>query len=219
MKAMQIAMPSVSLALLLCLGCGHQMMTVDVNGTRKTETPIPSHVTYAVFPTTEVETDPAFPTYAKMVAKKMEERGYRKSSERTANLGVFLAYGMHEGSSQAGAAASGPGMGMGGGGGIGPGSSGPSTYGVAGSPPGAGGYRSYTAQLVLVVVDLQKSRTAGTPVELWRGETRSSVNSKDLSQAAPMLVEAAFKHFGETTPNKVQHTFGEEDLKKLQEAK
>ena len=219
MKAMQIAMPSVSLVMLLCLGCGHQTMTVDVNGTRKAETPIPSHVTYAVLPTTEVEKDPAFPTYAKIVAEKMEGRGYRQSSERSASLGVFLAYNLHEGSSQAGAPSSGPSMGMGGGGGMGSGSSGPGTYGVAGSPPSAGSFRTHTTQLVIVVVDLQKSRAAGTPVELWRGETNSAVSSKDLSQVAPLLIDAAFKHFGETTSNTVQHTFGEEDLKKPQETK
>jgi hypothetical protein len=51
---------------------------VDVQG--KGETPIPPHVTYAVFPAVEVETDQAFSTYARLVAKKMNEQGYKPKS-------------------------------------------------------------------------------------------------------------------------------------------
>jgi hypothetical protein len=44
-------------------------------------------------------------------------------------------------------------------------------------------------------------------------------SSNDLSRTVPILLEAVFRHFGETTPNKVQHTFGDEDMKKLREGK
>ena len=67
---------------LLCLGCGPQTMTVDVNGTRKTETPLPTHVTYAILPTQEVENDVAFPQYAKMVAKQLDNRGSGRAAKR-----------------------------------------------------------------------------------------------------------------------------------------
>ncbi len=39
--------PIACLAMLASLGCA-QVVTVDMTGTKKTETPIPSHVTYAV---------------------------------------------------------------------------------------------------------------------------------------------------------------------------
>ncbi|MGH7230778.1 MAG: hypothetical protein ACREJU_05385, partial [Nitrospiraceae bacterium] len=64
-----------------------------------------------------------------------------------------------------------------------------------------------------------KSRAAGSTMELWRGETKATNRSNDLSQMMPMLIEAAFRHFGEKTHTQVQHTFGDDDMKKLREAK
>jgi hypothetical protein len=43
--------------------------------------------------------------------------------------------------------------------------------------------------------------------ELWRGETMNTSSSNDLTQLAPLMVEAAFQHFGETTPTSVSHQF------------
>ena len=151
-----------------------------------------------------------------MVETKLEEHGYRQTSEKTANLGVFLAYGVTEGAARSDAP---PPPNVGGGVGMMPGSSGGGSYGMAGSPSGATGAKAYTTQCAIVVVDLQKSRAAGSPVELWRGEAKATGSSNELSQTMPMLIEAVFRHFGEKTPTQVQHTFGDDDMKKLREVR
>src|SRR3712207_5964161 len=79
------------LFLYLCAGCATGL-TVEANGSRKTDQPIPSHVTYAVFPTAEVEKDPAFPTYARLVSTEMIKRDYKETEATVAKLGVYLAY-------------------------------------------------------------------------------------------------------------------------------
>jgi hypothetical protein len=73
--------------------------------------------------------------------------------------------------------------------------------------------------VVVVVLDLPNSRDTGSLVELWRGEAVAAGNSNDLPGMAPVMVEAAFRHFGETTANKVQHAFGDDEMKKLREAR
>ncbi|MGH7230771.1 MAG: DUF4136 domain-containing protein [Nitrospiraceae bacterium] len=215
MKEMLIRMPSVCLITLLWLGCAHTV-TVDVKGTQKTEAAVPSHVTYAVLPTNEVENDRAFPDYAKLTTKQLEDRDYKQTDAKVAKLGVYLAYGVSE--RAAGPTASSSPQNMGSAGGTTPGS-GTLGYGMVGSSPNAATAQRYTTQVVLVVIDLPKSRAAGSLVELWRGETIMTGSSNDLPRMAPILIEAAFRHFGETTPNKVQHTFGDDDVKKLQEAR
>ncbi len=73
------------------------------------------------------------------------------------------------------------------------------------------------SQVAVVVGDLPKSRAAGSLVELWRGETLHRGSTNDLPALAPLLVDASFRHFGETTSSAVTHSFGEEDVKKLRE--
>jgi hypothetical protein len=205
----------------LSLGCT-SMVTVQSKGTQKAETPIPPHVTYAVFPVTEVEKDPDFARYARFVAEKMNERGYKETEPRVAQLGVYLDYGVTESSSGPGASSpgasspippmGGPG-GMGSGGGYGGGAGGGGYMGTtASSDPTA---RGVTSQMMIIVGDLPKSRATGQLVELWRGESRHTGQTDELSQVAPLLVDATFRHFGESTPASVDHTFGEEEVKKL----
>ncbi len=197
-----------AVGLMLCgLGCA-RTVTVEVHG--KGETPIPPHVTYAVFPAVEVEKDPAFAAYARFVAKKMNEQGYKETESRTAKLAVYLAYGMSE--SSPGTMSRGSSSTLGTPGGIGTGGG---TYGtsVASSDPST--VRQYTGQVVVVIGDLPKSREAGSLVELWRGNATATGLTKDLPGLMPLLVEAAFRHFGQTTAGTVQHTFGEEEIKKL----
>jgi hypothetical protein len=74
----------------------------------------------------------------------------------------------------------------------------------------------YTHQLVIVVVDFKKSNPTGPLVELWRGEAKNVDSSKDLLPIAPLMVEAAFRHFGDTTDPDVRHLFNEEEIRKLQ---
>ncbi len=191
------------------LGCV-RTITVEVHG--KGGAPIPPHITYAVFPAVEVEKDPAFSTYARLVAKKMNEQGYKETESRTAKLAVYLAYGVSESSPGTVSRGPAPIMGsqsaMGAGGGA---------YGtsVAASDPST--VRHFTNRVVIVVGDLPKSREAGSLVELWRGDATSTGLTRDLPAAMPFLVEAAFRHFGQTTASPVRHTFGEEEIKMLRE--
>ena len=201
-----------SAGLLLCVGCA-PMVTVSANGTQKADPPIPPHVTYAIFPAAEVENDPAFATYSRLIAKKMDEHGYKVSDPRTAKLAVYLAYGIKETSLSAGSLSSNPTMGGTGGMGTGAGA-----YGTGVSSTGTQLVRRYTSQVVIVIGDLSQSRAAGSLVELWRGETMST-GDNDLPALMPLLVEANFRHFGETTSTPVQHTFGEEEIRRLRGTK
>jgi hypothetical protein len=188
-------------------GCS-QISVVTVTGTSNSETPIPPHVTYAVLPVVEIEKDPSFPKYAEIVARQMDARDYRKTSPQTAHLGVFLLYKTREGTSKT----------TGGMTSAGSGASVDYTM-TTGSAPVTTGPRMYTHQLVIAVVDFTKSNSTGPLVELWRGETKNIDSSKDLLSIAPLMVEAAFRHFGDTTAPDVRHHFNEEEVKKLQSAK
>jgi hypothetical protein len=187
-----------------CAACS-QISVVTVTGTSSSDTPIPPHVTYAVLPVVEVEKDPSFRQYAELVAHQMDAREYRKTSPQTAHLGVFLLYKTREGTSKTG-------------GGVSSGGSGTSVdYTMTtGSAPISTGPRLYTHQLVIVVVDLKNSNSTGPLIELWRGETKNVDSSKDLLPIAPLMIDAAFRHFGDTTAPDVRHLFNEEEIKKLQ---
>lgn len=203
--------------LLLCVGCA-QTVAVTVSGTNKAGEPIPSHVTYAVLPTGEVEKDLGFPEYAKLVAHHMDARDYKQTTEKAAQLGVYLAYGTKDSMAGNATMPAYPTMGMNSG--MGSGTSGGGSYSApVGTPSNSAGLKTYTNQVVIVVLDLQRSRAAGKAVELWRGETMYTGSSNDLAQLAPLMIEAAFRHFGDTTPDMVRHQFSEADIKKLQESK
>lgn len=207
--------------MLLCAGCA-STVTIEAKGTQKADATIPSHVTYAVLPTMEVEKDPNFTTYARLVAKKMDERGFKESDAKTATLGVYLGYGVTESSTSAASSGAPPPMGsqggMGtGGSGYGGGGGGGYASGVSSSDPTAA--KRFISQLVIVVGDLPESRTAGTLVELWRGEAMHRGLTNDLPALAPLLVEASFRNFGDTTSTAATHTFGEEEIKSLRNAK
>lgn len=211
---------ALAASLLLCVGCA-TTVNVQAKGIQKADTPIPPHVTYAVFPVAEVEKDPAFPGYARLVADKMNERGYKETEARVAQLAVYLDYAVTQ-SASGPAPAGAPPAPMGGSGGMGSGGAG---YGGGGG--GGTGYagtmsssdpqsmRRVTSQMVIIIGDLPKSRTAGKLEELWRGETSHTGHTNELPRLAPLLVDAAFRHFGESTSTPVQHTFGEEEMKKL----
>ena len=185
-------------------GCS-QISVVTVTGTSSSDTPIPSHVTYAVLPVVEVEKDPSFPKYAEVVARQMDARDYRKTSPQTAHLGVFLLYKTQQGTSKTAGGMSSAGSGT------------SVDYTMTtGSAPVSTGPRMYTHQLVIVVVDFKKSDSTGPLVELWRGEAKNIDSSKDLLSIAPLMVDAAFRHFGDTTAPDVRHHFNEEEIRKLQ---
>ncbi|WP_447599353.1 hypothetical protein [Nitrospira sp. Nam80] len=203
----------VAALLLLHTGCA-STTTIQTKGTPKADAPIPPHVTYAIFPAMEVEKDPACADYARFVAAKMNERGYKETEARVAQLAIYLGYGVTE--SSPGSLGARPPR---------PAPSGTSTdssgYGSAGGYGGSmsssdpSSARRVTSQVVIVVGDLPKSREAGHLVELWRGETTHTGYTNELPKLAPLLVEATFRHFGESTPTPAQHTFNEEEIKKL----
>lgn len=197
----------VMLVLVLTSIACSPIAVVTVTGTTNADTPIPSHVTYAVLPVVELEKDPSFPKYAELVARQMDSRDYRKTSPQTAHLGVFLLYKTREGTSKTGGGASSSGSGT---------SIGNTV--ATGSAPTSTGLRMYTHQLVIVVVDFKKSDSTRPLVELWRGETKNVDSLKDLLPIAPLMVEAAFRHFGDTTAPDVRHLFNEEEVRKFQSA-
>lgn len=206
---------------LLCAGCS-SMVSIETKGKRSGEAALPSHVTYAVFPTGEVEKDSAFPTYARLVAEKMNDHGFKESDAKTARLAVYVGYGVTE--SLSGAMSPGASAPPGRSGGMGPGgmASGGEGYGGGGYGGGVPAQSShpvkqFVSQMVVIIGDLPKSRAAGSLVELWRGETLHRGSTNDLQALAPLLLDASFRHFGETTSAAVTHTFGEEEVKKLRE--
>ncbi|MDN5941029.1 MAG: DUF4136 domain-containing protein [Nitrospira sp.] len=196
--------------LLFWAGCA-QTVAVTVSGTNKTGEPIPPRVTYVVLPTAEIEKDRAFPEYVKLVASEMDARHYKQTTQKAAQLGVFLDYATNDGTAGNVATTGTPGTGISSG--VGAGSSGTGGFGgggygvPVGPPSGSTGLTTSTSQMVIVVVDLQKSRATGKPVELWRGETIYTGSSNDLAQLAPLMVDAAFRHFGDTTPDMARHIY------------
>lgn len=77
----------------------------------------------------------------------------------------------------------------------------------------------YQNQLVIVVVDMKKSSASGAAVGLWRGDTMQTGSSNDLTNLAPLMVEAAFRHFGETTATSVSHQFSPEEIPAISKGK
>lgn len=200
--------------LLFCTACA-ETVTVQVTGTGASADPIPQRATYAVLPTSEVAKDPAFPEYAQLVSTKMDALGYKKTGERSAQLGVFLAYASTEDAPTSVGMQPPP---MSAGGGMSASGSGGGGYGMATGTPAGGTTRlQYTNQLVIVVLDLKKSAASGAKAELWRGETMNRSNSNDLKALAPVMVDVAFRHLGETTSGSMRHQFTEEEIGKLRQ--
>ena len=147
------------------------------------------------------------------MARKLAELDYRETDTKVAKLGVYLAYGVTEQAATAPSSAAGSPLGSpaGTGGGVG--------YGTSVSPSSSAGFSRYVAQVVLIAADLTRSRATGSVVELWRGNAQTTGPSKDLQALAPLLIEGAFRHFGDTTDMTVRHTFSEEEIKRLRETR
>jgi hypothetical protein len=204
---------STAALILVCGGCASTTI-VETKGAQKANTSIPPHVTYAIFPAMEVEKDPAFAEYARLVAAQMNERGYKETEAKVAQLAVYLGYGVTESSpGSRGARSAMPAPATTSTGGSGYGSAAGYGGSMASSDPSTA--PRVTSQMVIVVGDLPKSREAGQLAELWRGETTHTGHTSNLPELAPLMVAATFRHFGESTSDPVQHTFGEEEIKKL----
>ena len=138
---------------------------------------------------------------------------HAETDAKVAKLGVYLAYGVTEQAAAAPSSAAGPPLGSPGG------TGGSGGYGTSVSPSSSAGFSRYVAQVVLIAADLTQSRATGSVVELWRGNAQTTGPSKDLQALAPLLIEGAFRHFGDTTATTVRHSFGEEEVKKLRETR
>jgi hypothetical protein len=146
------------------------------------------------------------------VSRELTKRDYKETDAKVAKLGVYLAYGVKEQAPDVQTSSAQPPSGHT------SGSGGTGGYGTTTSSAPSAGFRRYVSQVVVVVADLPQSRAAGSVVELWRGQAQTTGPSKDLPALAPLLVEAAFRHFGDETPHTVRHTFTEEEISKLRES-
>ncbi len=196
-------------------GCGTQYHAV-VNGFQNREQQIPLQATFVVLPVATKENDLAFQEYARMVERKLEERGYRKADVKAADLAVFISYGIDSGSVR-NYSYSMPVYGTSNFSGSSFGSGGSSyfsgtTSGIVGSQTVAGSVKEYTRTLIVDVVDLAKVRTEGAIVSIWKGEIESAGSSSDLRLVMPVLIEAGFRHFGENTKKGIRHIFRENDI-------
>ena len=185
--------------LLLCTGCT-SLLTIEAKGTLKSEETIPAHVTYAVIPAKEVEKDPAFPTYARLVAKKMDERGFKETDVKSAKLGIYVAYGVTESTTVAPSGGVTPPMGNAGkmgSGGMGSGGGGYGSGGYGGGVPSQSSnpVKQVISQVAVVVGDLPKSRAAGSLVELWRGETLHRGLHQRSARFGPLVSGCEFSSF------------------------
>ena len=105
------------------------------------------------------------PTYARLVAKRMDEQGTKETDAKTAKLAVYVGYGVTESSSEVNSSAGGPRAGQSGG--MSPGGMATGGEGYGGGRYGGGVAaqastvgKQYVSQLVVVVGDLPQSRAA-----------------------------------------------------------
>lgn len=160
-----------------------------------------------------------------MVEMKLGERGYRRANISSADVAIFIAYGINSAGVR-NYAYSLPIYGTNTFSGSSFGSGGMTTFsgttsGVVGSQTVAGSVREYTRILIVDVVDLAHYKATSQVITLWKGDITSTGSSSDLRLVMPMLVEAGFRHFGENTKKGVRHVYSEYDpeIEKLREGK
>ena len=214
------------LTLFVMSGCGGgRRLEVAVNGFQNSKVAMPSHATYVVQPASARETDLEFQEYAQLVEKQLDTRGLQKGESKSADIKVYIGYGIDDGTAHNFAYSS-PVYGQTGGGtstfsgtsfsnkGTTTFSSGTvqtqPTYGVVGSASHGGSYSVYKRVLVIEAIDAQKSQSDSAVTPIWKGEAISKGSSDDLRRIMPSLIEAAFKHFGEDTKKAIRHVFYED---------
>jgi hypothetical protein len=210
----------LALGMVLLSGCATRF-AVDVSGFANREKLLPVQATYVLLPVQGKENDLAFQEYAGMVGKKLDARGYKRTDIKSADLAIFLAYGIDDGKIH-NYAYSMPAYGTTTFSGTSFGSKGitqfsGSSSGIVGTQTMAGSYAVYTRLLIVDVVDLSMYRENGTIDSLWKGEISSRGSSDDIRLVMPVLIEAGFKHFGQNTQRKIRHVIfeGDNDVEKL----
>lgn len=195
---------------------------VMVNGFRNMNETITPQATFAIFEPDGLKNDLEFQEYSKMVERKLQERGYRKSDIKSADMAILLNYGIDEGVTKYSASSS-PVYGTSNFSGTAMSSSGGTTLysgqlsGVVGSQIQVDSHTVHKRTLTLQVIDLFKLRVDGSVTPLWKSETISKGSSSDLRRVMPYLIEGTFMHFGENTKMGIRHKIyeGDEAVEKL----
>lgn len=209
-------MLSITLILGICFLAACTRYEVTVNGFRNMNEPIPPQATYAIFQPDGQQNDLAFQEYSKMVEHKLQERGYRKTDIKSADLAILLNYGIDEGVTSYSASST-PVYGTSNFSGTAMSSTGGATFytgqssGIVSSQTQISSHTVHKRILTLQVIDLSKLRVDGSVVPLWKSETISRGSSSDLRRVVPYLIEGTFMHFGENTKMGIRHTIYEDD--------
>lgn len=213
----------ISSLALLAGGCTRYH--VQVNGFQNPEQPLPQTATYSIIPLENQKNDLEFMGYARMVERKLQERGYKKAEARDADLVIILAYGVDQGTTKA-FAYSVPQYGTSNFSGSAFGSSGTTffsgtSYGIVGSQTYAGSYVEHQRTLIIDVIDIARYRKDGTIVSVWQGRINRTGSSGDLRRVMPYMIEAGFRHWGEDTKLGIRHVIFEDEsaIVKLREDK
>jgi len=213
------------LVFLAILETGCTEFHVVANGFQNRDQQLPAEATYAILPVKGQDSDLEFQDYARMVEMKLSERGYRRGDLNSADMAIFIAYGINSAGVRNYAYSlpvygtntfSGSSFGSGG-----MTNFSGTTSGVVGSQTVAGSTREYTRTLIVDVVDFAHYKNTGRIVSLWKGDITSTGSSNDLRLVMPMLVEAGFRHFGQNTKKGITHVYSEydSDIEKLREGK
>ena len=213
------------LMFLAILETGCTEFHVVANGFQNRDRQLPAQATYAILPVKGQDSDLEFQEYARMVEMKLSERGYRRGDINSADMAIFIAYGINSAGVRNYAYSlpvygtntfSGSSFGSGG-----MTNFSGTTSGVVGSQTVAGSTREYTRTLIVDVVDYAHYKNTGQIVSLWKGDITSIGSSNDLRLVMPMLVEAGFRHFGQNTKKGITHVYSEHDsdIEKLREEK
>jgi len=198
---------------------------VVANGFQNRDRQLPTQSTYTILPVKGQDYDLEFQDYARMVEMKLRERGYRRTDLSSADVAIFIAYGINSAGVRS-YAYSLPVYGTNTFSGSSLGSGGMTTFsgttsGVVGSRTVAGSTQVFSRTLIVDVVDHAHYKNTGQIVSLWKGDITSTGTSNDLRLVMPMLVESGFRHFGENTKKGITHVYSEydSDIEKLREGK
>ena len=218
---------AVVLVLLIMLqtGCTGLEFDVVANGFQNRDRQLPTKLTYNILPVKGLDNDLEFQDYAHMVEMKLSERGCRRTDLSSADMAIFIAYGINSAGVRnysyslpvygtntfSGSSFGSRGMTSFSG----------TTSGIVGSQTVAGSTSEYTRTLIVDVVDFAYYKNTGQVVSLWKGDITSTGSSNDLRLIMPMLVESGFRHFGQNTKKGITHVYSEydSDIEKLREGK
>lgn len=216
------------LVVILCLvsGCGAEF-GVGVNSI-STDATI-SQKEYILLPAMEGVTkeDLQFREYANYIHRALEEKGFKQDSDETANLVIFVVYGIGKPTTR-NYSFSLPIYGQTGGGisyfnanisGSGGYSSArgsiysPPQYGIVGSQAYSGSYLTHSRYLILDAYNAEKLRKSEGKdvVQMWKTTITSTGSSSDLRRVLPVMVAAGYGYIGTDTKQRININLNEQD--------